>query len=94
MSKIKEYYVDFSCMIVNAESSKQAEDIALDFLKENGLSPQICNIEESGDKEPDEVGIHAEDTFHVTKTISFHRVWNRRGSDHVNKSEQDLLNEV
>jgi hypothetical protein len=86
MSKIKEYYVDFSCMIVNAESSKQAEDIALDFLKENGLSPQICNIEESGDKEPDEVGIHAEDTFHVTKTISFHRVFN--------KSEQDLLNEI
>ena len=67
MSKIKEYYVDFSCMIVNAESSKQAEDIALDFLKENELSPQICNIEESGDKEPEEIGIHAEDTFHVTR---------------------------
>ena len=53
---IKEYYVDFSCMIVNAESSEEAEKIVRRHLKFFGLSPEICSIEESGDKQPKEIG--------------------------------------
>ena len=68
MSKIKEYYVDFSCMIVNAETSMQAEGIAVSFLRKNGLCPEISCIEESGDKTPTKIGIKAEETFSVCNT--------------------------
>ncbi len=62
---IKEYYVDFSCMIVNAESPEEAEKIVRHHLKFFGLSPEICSIEESGDKQPKEIGIESEETFVV-----------------------------
>ena len=62
---IKQYYVDFSTMIVNARSKDKAEQIAKDHLKRNQLSPDICNIEETENLDNFKIGILAEETFCV-----------------------------
>ena len=72
MKKVKQYYVDFSCMVVNAESYSHAEKLALQFLQENKRSPCICSVEECLDEDngfinKEEVGIVGEETFFVTE---------------------------
>jgi hypothetical protein len=72
MKKVKQYYVDFSCMVVNAESYNHAEKLALQFLQENKRSPCISSVEECTEEDngfinKEEVGIVGEETFFVTE---------------------------
>ena len=70
MKKVKQYYVDFSCMIVNAESDNHAEKLALQFLQKNKRYPCICSVEECTNEDngfinKEEVGIVQEETCRI-----------------------------
>ena len=51
---MKEYYIDFSCWKVRAESEHEAKQLALKYIKEQSMCPEICSMEETGDEIDDD----------------------------------------
>ena len=54
---MKEYYIDFSCWTVRANSENRALTIAIKHIREHSICPLICNIEETGEYFAEKLGI-------------------------------------
>ena len=49
----KQFWVDFECFSINAENEEEAGKIAIAIIKA-GVTPDITNIEWTGDPDQDE----------------------------------------